>query len=111
MARLRAVLAILRGAPPAKTAAEAHIDEATLYAWRDAFTNGGLGALRDPARSVRPRARRRPLRPIGVSRRRPRPRRRRKRPRRLRLLRPSSSRTKRSRSCRRSATTCSPHLA
>lgn len=43
--RLRAVLAIVRGVPPAKVAADARIDEATLYAWRDAFTSGGLPAL------------------------------------------------------------------
>lgn len=44
-AKLRAVLAILRGVPPAKTAADARVDEATLYAWRDAFVRGGLPAL------------------------------------------------------------------
>lgn len=35
--RLRAVLGILRGVPPAKAARDAGVDEATLYAWRDAF--------------------------------------------------------------------------
>ena len=45
LVRLRAVLAILRGAPPAKVAAGAHVDEATLYAWRDAFMRGGASAL------------------------------------------------------------------
>jgi len=44
-ARLRAVLGLLRGVPPAKIAATARVPEATLYAWRDAFTRGGLGAL------------------------------------------------------------------
>lgn len=44
-ARLRAVLAILRGVPPARVAFDAKIDEATLYGWRDAFTSGGIAAL------------------------------------------------------------------
>ncbi|MBS2020326.1 MAG: TauD/TfdA family dioxygenase [Deltaproteobacteria bacterium] len=44
-ARLRAVLAIVRGVPPAKVAADARVDEATLYAWRDAFMLGGAPAL------------------------------------------------------------------
>jgi hypothetical protein len=48
VARLQAVLAIVRGVPPAKVAADAHIDEATLYGWRDAFTSGGLPALAAP---------------------------------------------------------------
>jgi hypothetical protein len=43
--RLRAVLGILRGVPPAKAASEARVDEATLYAWRDAFFGGGIDAL------------------------------------------------------------------
>jgi Homeodomain-like domain len=43
--KLRAVLAILRGAPPAKIASDARIDEPTLYAWRDAFLRGGLAGL------------------------------------------------------------------
>jgi len=43
--RLRAVLAILRGVPPAKVAFDSKIDEATLYGWRDAFTSGGIAAL------------------------------------------------------------------
>lgn len=45
IARLRAVLAILRGVPPAKVAAEARITEATLYGLREAFMRGGLDAL------------------------------------------------------------------
>jgi hypothetical protein len=45
--RLRAVLAILRGAPPALTAQEAGVDEATLYAWRDAFVGAAIGAPGD----------------------------------------------------------------
>jgi hypothetical protein len=45
LARVRAVLAILRGVPPAKVAADAHVDEATLYAWRDAFMRAGAQAL------------------------------------------------------------------
>jgi gamma-butyrobetaine dioxygenase len=44
-AKLRAVLAVLRGAPPAKVASDARVDEPTLYAWRDAFVAGGIGAL------------------------------------------------------------------
>ena len=43
--RLRAVLAILRGVPPAKVASDARVPEATLYAWRDAFMRGGVSAL------------------------------------------------------------------
>ena len=43
--RLRAVLAILRGVPPAKTASDAQVSEATLYGWRDAFMRGGLASL------------------------------------------------------------------
>lgn len=43
--KLRAVLAILRGAPPAKVASDAHVDEPTLYAWRDAFLRGALTTL------------------------------------------------------------------
>jgi len=45
LTRLRAVLAILRGVPPAKVAADARVDEATLYAWREAFTRGGVAGL------------------------------------------------------------------
>lgn len=45
VARMRAVLAILRGVPPAKVAAEGRVPEATLYAWRDAFMRGGLDSL------------------------------------------------------------------
>lgn len=45
LARLRAVLAILRGVPPAKVSSDARITEATLYAWREAFTRGGVAAL------------------------------------------------------------------
>ncbi len=45
LGRVRAVLAILRGVPPAKVAADARVDEATLYAWRDAFMRGGTPAL------------------------------------------------------------------
>ena len=41
----RAVLAILRGVPPAKVAADASVDEATLYAWREAFMMAGAQAL------------------------------------------------------------------
>ena len=43
--RLRAVLAILRGVPPAKVASDARVPEATLYGWRDAFMRGGVLAL------------------------------------------------------------------
>lgn len=43
--RLRAVLAIVRGVPPAKVANDARIAESTLYAWRDAFMQGGLEKL------------------------------------------------------------------
>lgn len=49
-ARLRAVLAILRGVPPAKVAFDSKIDEATLYGWRDAFTSGGIAALANASR-------------------------------------------------------------
>jgi hypothetical protein len=45
LSRVRAVLAILRGVPPAKVAADANVDEATLYGWRDAFMRSGLDAL------------------------------------------------------------------
>ena len=45
LAKLRAVLAILRGVPPAKAASEARVPEATLYAWRDAFMRGGWPSL------------------------------------------------------------------
>lgn len=45
LARVRAVLAILRGVPPAKAASEAGVDEATLYAWRESFMRGGASAL------------------------------------------------------------------
>ena len=45
LARLRAVLAILRGVPPAKVAGDARVPEATLYAWRDAFVRGGWSSL------------------------------------------------------------------
>ena len=44
-ARLRAVLAMLRGVPPAKVANDARVAESTLYAWRDAFMSGGLEKL------------------------------------------------------------------
>jgi hypothetical protein len=47
LARVRAVLAILRGVPPAKVASDAGVDEATLYGWRDAFMGGGASALGD----------------------------------------------------------------
>ena len=45
LSRVRAVLAILRGVPPAKVAADAYVDEATLYAWREAFMKAGAQAL------------------------------------------------------------------
>lgn len=45
LARVRSVLAILRGVPPAKVAAEARVSEATLYAWRDAFMRASAAAL------------------------------------------------------------------
>lgn len=45
LTRVRAVLAILRGVPPAKVAADARVDEATLYAWREAFMRAGTSAL------------------------------------------------------------------
>lgn len=45
LARLRAVLAILRGVPPARAASDAHVAEATLYAWREAFMRGSVDAL------------------------------------------------------------------
>ena len=45
LARVRAVLAILRGVPPAKVASDAGVEEATLYGWRDAFMRGGSSAL------------------------------------------------------------------
>jgi hypothetical protein len=45
ISRVRAVLAILRGVPPAKVASDAGVDEATLYAWREAFMRGGWPAL------------------------------------------------------------------
>jgi hypothetical protein len=45
LARIRAVLAILRGVPPAKVASDARVNEATLYAWREAFMRAGVGAL------------------------------------------------------------------
>ena len=45
LAKLRAVLAILRGVPPAKVASEAHVPEATLYGWREAFMRGGCSSL------------------------------------------------------------------
>lgn len=44
-ARLRPVLALLRGVPPARVARDAGVDEATLYGWRDAFVRGGAAAL------------------------------------------------------------------
>ncbi len=40
--RLRSVLAILRGAPPAKVARDAEVDEATLYGWREQLLGGRL---------------------------------------------------------------------
>lgn len=43
--RLRVVLGILRGVPPAKAASDARVDEATLYAWRDALLRGGIDEL------------------------------------------------------------------
>jgi gamma-butyrobetaine dioxygenase len=43
--RLRTVLRFLRGVPPSRLAAEAAIDEATLYAWRDAFALEGARGL------------------------------------------------------------------
>lgn len=43
--KLRAVLAMLRGAPPAKIASDARVDETTLYAWRDAFLGRGVPGL------------------------------------------------------------------
>lgn len=45
LVRVRAVLAILRGVPPAKVASDARVNEATLYAWRDAFMRSGASAL------------------------------------------------------------------
>lgn len=45
LARVRAVLAILRGVPPAKVASDSRVAEATLYAWREAFMRGGVPAL------------------------------------------------------------------
>lgn len=45
VAKLRAVLAILRGVPPAKVAGDARVTEATLYAWRETFTRAGLEGL------------------------------------------------------------------
>lgn len=45
--RLRAVLALLRGEPPARVAIGANAPEATIYAWRDAFTSRGLTALEE----------------------------------------------------------------
>lgn len=44
-ARLAAVTALLRGAPPSRVAAEAGVPESELYAWRDAFLRAGMGAL------------------------------------------------------------------
>lgn len=43
--KLRAVLAVLRGAPPAKVASDAGVDEPTLYAWRDALLGRGIAGL------------------------------------------------------------------
>ncbi|HSO33601.1 MAG TPA: TauD/TfdA family dioxygenase [Labilithrix sp.] len=45
LSRMRAVLAILRGVPPAKVASDARVPEATLYGWRDAFMRGGWASL------------------------------------------------------------------
>jgi gamma-butyrobetaine dioxygenase len=45
-ARLRSVLAILRGVPPAKVASDAKVTEPVLYGWRDSFVRGGVPALR-----------------------------------------------------------------
>jgi len=45
LTRVRAVMAILRGVPPAKVASDAGVDEATLYAWREAFMRGGYSAF------------------------------------------------------------------
>lgn len=47
LVRVRAVLALLRGVPPAKVARDHQVPEATLYGWRDRFVRGGLVALRD----------------------------------------------------------------
>jgi len=45
LTRLRAVLSILRGVPPARVASDAQVPESTLYAWRDALMRGGITAL------------------------------------------------------------------
>lgn len=45
--RLRTVLGLVRGAPPAKVARDAAVPEATLYEWRDRFVRGGITALVD----------------------------------------------------------------
>ena len=45
LGRVRAVLAILRGAPPAEIANDARVAESTLYAWRDGFMHGGIEGL------------------------------------------------------------------
>lgn len=42
---LRAVMALLRGVPPAKVARDHAVAEEVLYAWRDRFVAGGLAAL------------------------------------------------------------------
>ena len=44
LSRVQSVLAILRGVPPAKVAAEARVSEADLYGWRAASTSGGVNA-------------------------------------------------------------------
>jgi gamma-butyrobetaine dioxygenase len=50
---VRAVLAMLRGVPPAKIANDARVAESTLYAWRDAFMSGGLGGLSELREEIR----------------------------------------------------------
>lgn len=45
LSRMRAVLAMMRGVPPAKIANDARVRESTLYAWRDAFMSGGVTEL------------------------------------------------------------------
>lgn len=51
--RLRAVLAMLRGVPPAKIANDARVAESALYAWRDAFMSGGLTGLTELREAIR----------------------------------------------------------
>lgn len=52
--RLRAVLAILRGVPPAKVANDAGVSEPVLYGWRDAFVRGGLPLLLRDGAALQP---------------------------------------------------------